>query len=241
MAAFSVELSVLPPSANSIPCIAMAAASGVPHTVVNVHGKTRSPEYMAENPMHCAPQMKTSEGVLWESSAIIRYFAKSTDKGMKYYSNEPWKAAKIDMVMDWCTTKFSKDLPSIGYHIFGFGPYTDEQVKESTDGFGASFAFMESHLLKDSQFRKSPHVSRCRLPGPAPPHPCTLTVAGDACTIADLKVAAYFGFFLSRPDFYATIPAAVTDWLARVEASCPELVEASAGLKGMAQGAAAKA
>jgi len=73
-----MKLYCFPPSPNTWKVRAVAAHLGLPlelHIVDLTKGLQRTPEYLALNPGGRTPTLVDGDFVLWESTAIMQYFA----------------------------------------------------------------------------------------------------------------------------------------------------------------------
>lgn len=107
------SLTLLWPQKMKLPINETAANSHGPLAVVNAlkldnvsienaYGKTRTPEFLAMNPCHCAPCLQFDDGsAMWESNAIMRYLVVNFDKEHKFYPEDAMLRGRIDMCMDW--------------------------------------------------------------------------------------------------------------------------------------------
>jgi glutathione S-transferase len=80
---------------------------GIDCELVNCYGKTRTPEFLAMNPCHCAPTVEVAEGqVIWESCTVMRYLCNIAENGEKLYPKDPFKRAQVDLALDWRQTSY---------------------------------------------------------------------------------------------------------------------------------------
>lgn len=93
------------PAANSHGPLAIINQLKLDISIENAYGKTRTPEFLAMNPCHCAPCLEFDDGTsMWESCAIMRYLVVNFDKENKLYPKDDKLRGRIDMVMDWRQT-----------------------------------------------------------------------------------------------------------------------------------------
>jgi glutathione S-transferase len=82
----SIELYVFPPSPLAFKVLAAANHLGLDYALRTIDfskGDHKTPEYVALNPNMRMPTMKEGDVVLWESNAILQYFAlKRPDSGL---------------------------------------------------------------------------------------------------------------------------------------------------------------
>jgi glutathione S-transferase len=69
------------------------------------HGGNNTPEYLAMNPNGLVPTIIEDGFVLYESNAIVRYFAGRYSRG-NLWPEDARKAADVDRWMDWLSTSF---------------------------------------------------------------------------------------------------------------------------------------
>ncbi|CAG0916785.1 unnamed protein product [Notodromas monacha] len=62
-------------------------------------GEHMKPDFLAINPQHHIPTINDNGFILWESRAIIQYFANSSPNGEHLYPKEPGKRALVDQRM----------------------------------------------------------------------------------------------------------------------------------------------
>ena len=66
-------------------------------------GGNKTPEYLAMNPNGLVPTIVEDGFVLYESNAIVRYFASRYSRG-NLWPDDPRKAADVDRWMEWLST-----------------------------------------------------------------------------------------------------------------------------------------
>lgn len=133
-----VILYALPPSSNSAVIRTFLLAAEIPFDEENAWGKTRTPEFIAKFPNNCCPGVEHGDYTVGENSAILRYLCKAfPDKAGKFYSDDPKKAGKIDMVLDMINTGACAMIPKACYPTLQFPAYPGdvaamEETKEHT-------------------------------------------------------------------------------------------------------------
>jgi len=208
-----MKLHYLPPSANSHGPLAVIRDLEMEVELENCYGKTRTPEFIAMNPCHCAPTIELDDGTgIWESNAIMRFLCNSSPKGDKLYPTDPVKRAKVDMVLDWRQTTLYTKLPSIGYVVFGMKMDDDQAKKDFKELIDTHFETLCDTFLKDTKFCYS-----------------------DTPTIADLAVAPPLTFIKARSKFWDAVPDKVKEYYAAVLEAFPATKENFDMLAGMAE------
>jgi glutathione S-transferase len=182
--------------------------------LVSAYGQTRTPEFMAMNPCHCAPMVELEDGsAIWESNTVMRYLCAVSPKGDSLYPTDMKKRALVDMALDWRQTKLYPCFPAIGYIVFGF-PVTDDDAKAKfKELMTEHFKVLSDTFLKDTDF-----------------------IYSDTPTIADLSVAPPLAFIKARDKFWEAVPDKVKDYYARVLEAFPEAKEFFDSLADMASG-----
>ena len=74
----TIEIYAFPPSPRAFKAIAVANHLGIEFTLRRIDllkGEQKTPEYTALNPNQRMPTLKDGDYVLWESNAIMQYFA----------------------------------------------------------------------------------------------------------------------------------------------------------------------
>jgi len=110
-------------------------------------GGLNEPDYRAMNPNSVIPTVIDGDLVLWESNAIVRYFAAKHDDG-GLWPSDPGERALADRWMDWQQTVLLG--PWVGTF---FGYYrTPEQYRDhdknaaALDALGKAYAILDAHL-----------------------------------------------------------------------------------------------
>ncbi|MGO4704457.1 glutathione S-transferase family protein [Microvirga sp. 2MCAF38] len=97
---------------------------GVPFEHINAGGSfgvVNDPEYRAMNPNGLVPCIKDGDFVLWESNAIVRYFAAKYGDGTLYPRDVPERAS-ADKWMDWATSSVALPFRDVFWNIVRFSP-----------------------------------------------------------------------------------------------------------------------
>ncbi len=106
-------------SSNVQKILWILAELGIPYEQIQVgreHGSNDEAWYRAMNPNGLVPTIRDGDLVLWESHAILRYLAASTEGGERLYPRGPLARAKIEQWMDW---QLSVMVPAIGPVFWG--------------------------------------------------------------------------------------------------------------------------
>ncbi|KAG7337492.1 glutathione S-transferase, N-terminal domain containing protein [Nitzschia inconspicua] len=165
----TIKLWSLPPSSNSGVIRSFLAVTGIPFEEDNAWGKTRTPEYIAKFPNHCAPAIEHGDVSVTETATILRYLARAfPDKAGKYYPyDDVVQAAKVDMICDMINTGMCTYLPKAIYPTLSFPVYPgdvgaiDELKEKYTDVAAkaaqeALFEYLNNKVvgifLKDTKF-----------------------------------------------------------------------------------------
>jgi len=71
-------------------------------------GKTKTPDYLAMNPVGVIPTFEEDSFTLFESNAILRYLVNAHAAGSPLYPTEPRARAKVDAWLDWQQTSLNQ-------------------------------------------------------------------------------------------------------------------------------------
>lgn len=100
-------------SANVQKVMWTIAELGLPHERIDagaMFGNTNTPEYAAKNPNKLIPTIEDDGFVLWESSAIVRYLARTYDSRGQLMPQDPLEAARADQWMEWAGSTIYSDI-----------------------------------------------------------------------------------------------------------------------------------
>lgn len=169
--------------------------------IVDAMGKTRTPEFIAMNPCHCCPTLEFDgdDGVIWESSTVMRTLCNMHSGGEELYPTDPVQRGKIDMVLDWKNSSVYPDLFHLAYMMFGVPVDEDVAKKQFAKLLDEHFPLLLNTFLKDTPFCYS-----------------------DKPTIADLAVAPFVNLLKGRKKFYEKVPDGVKEYYERVLAAFPD-------------------
>jgi len=171
-------------------------------------GETRTPQFLAINPFHCAPTLEEADGFsLWESNAIMRYLCQ-TNKLEKWYPSDPLQRAKIDQALDFRQASYYPVQCAFTFPGLGFGgTVTDKERRDAVEAVDA----ISKHYVVDGKF----------------------LLGFEHPTLADLAIATAFAHLEVVPDFQ--FPANVKAYLARFNQACPSYAGIRAPLCGIIQ------
>eukprot|EP00755_Sulcionema_specki_P025157 Sspe_Gene.82688::Locus_54199_Transcript_1_1_Confidence_1.000_Length_761::g.82688::m.82688/K00799/GST, gst; glutathione S-transferase len=184
-------------------------------------GETRTPEFMAMNPMHSVPTLKDADGTcVWESNAILRYIANKYPSARKFYPEDPKARALCDMALDWRSNVLYSAIGDVVYPKFGFAPEDAAKaakgIERLTNDLDGAFKVLTEFFLKGKPF-----------------------VGGDQPSIADFAIVPAFNFLDVAPE--VTIPDAITQYRERfLKATGYSEIENGAGGFGVKQFVAMK-
>jgi glutathione S-transferase len=154
--------------------------------------ETRTPEFLAKNPNGRIPAVELENGrVLFESNAILAYFAEGTD----FAGRDAWERAQILQWMFFEQYSHEPNIATLRFWHFAklLAAKAPAEIEAKQKAGDAALAIMDAQLAARSFF------------------------VGERFTIADIALFAYThvagegGFELSR------FPA-VQRWIARIEA-----------------------
>ena len=159
-------------------------------TVSALNGETRTPAFLARNPMGQIPVVELSDGRhLAQSNGIIRYLA----RGSALLPDDPWTQAKIDEWLYWEQYSHEPYVAVCRFHMLYQGKTKDEREPWRVERGERALDLMERHL------------AGCRF------------LVGDTLTIADVALLAYTRVAHEGGFDLATRPS-VREWTARCEA-----------------------
>eukprot|EP01062_Namystynia_karyoxenos_P019129 TRINITY_DN1716_c0_g1_i1.p2 TRINITY_DN1716_c0_g1~~TRINITY_DN1716_c0_g1_i1.p2 ORF type:complete len:419 (+),score=75.44 TRINITY_DN1716_c0_g1_i1:90-1259(+) len=120
------KLHGLPFSPNQMPVAGLLAELGVDYEDVVcdiTKGESKTPEFLAKNPMHCIPSFEDGDLFIWESASILRYISNKWAPGSHWYPSDLKARALCDMMLDHRQTSIYPILgPVLLYPKVGFGP-----------------------------------------------------------------------------------------------------------------------
>lgn len=122
---------------------------GLPYERIDAgmeHGVNDTPEYLALNPTGRIPTIRDGDYVLWESAAIVRYFACKYGSGSLYPVTAEERGI-ADQWMDWNTWWIH---PPLTVSFWGLvrspGKHTQEEVENAVNDLAEKWQMLERHL-----------------------------------------------------------------------------------------------
>lgn len=109
------------PNTRSLRVTWMLEELGLPydyHLVNFTRGESQSPEYLAINPAGKVPALRTAEGMLFESVAIVNYLAALAPGNGLVPEQDPWARAQYDQWTLFAVTELEQPLWTIGKNKF---------------------------------------------------------------------------------------------------------------------------
>lgn len=158
-------------------------------TVSALSGETRTPDFLARNPMGQIPVVEFPDGQhLAQSNGIIRYLA----RGSTLLPEDPWVQAMIDAWLFWEQYSHEPYIAVCRFHMLYLGKPKEARETWRVERGEKALDLMERHLA-----------------GPA-------FLAGPAPTIADIALLAYTRV-AHEGGFDLTARTRVRDWISRCE------------------------
>ena len=123
------------------------------HIVSLMKGEHHQPPFAELNPNRMVPALADGDFVLTESSAILRYLARTN--GSSLYPTEPRRAARVDELMAWFESNFYKDFgyqyvyPQLLPHHKRPGIANDMTVEWGRAQSRRWLEVLDSHLLRE--------------------------------------------------------------------------------------------
>lgn len=108
----------------------------------------KSADYLKKHPWGKIPTLETPEGCIFESQAIMRYFAR---KAGKMYGTNAAETATIDQWLEFITTQINPNLSRVHYAILGYFPVTKEQYEAARKELWESLKIVDG-WLKTNKF-----------------------------------------------------------------------------------------
>jgi len=101
----------------------------------------------SKNPAGKVPTLETSDGVIYESNAIVRYIARVGGDKAALYGKSAYEAGLIDQWIEFAAT--SIDLPALAWTlpIEGLIPNNGLATKKAGEDIKKVFQILDSHLL----------------------------------------------------------------------------------------------
>lgn len=148
-----MQLYVFPPSPNSLCCQAVANHAGIDVEIVNVDlggGEQMQPDFVTLNPNHKIPTLKDGDFVLWESGAIMLYFA-----GLSAQSQLLPQDKKQELqVMQWLFWRTAHFGSACGVYAFenlvkpslGLGEPDQQAIEAGAENFHRFMAVLDGQV-----------------------------------------------------------------------------------------------
>ena len=113
------------------------------------YGVNNTPEYKAMNPNGLVPTIDDDGFILWESHAIVRYFARKHGGG-KLWPGDERAAADADRWMDWYNTTLWQHVRPIFWTLVRTPPEKRNmaEVEEHRQKLAGLFDVVDAHLAK---------------------------------------------------------------------------------------------
>ena len=162
---------------NSEPCRAVLSLANflkIPHEikVLQIYrGEARTPKFKAINPLGKVPTIIDEDGViLSESHTILRYLCRKYKALDHWYPNDPIKAAKVDLYLDWHQTntrRIYNFFIAMATPMFPKGHFDYYDIDAERIAVERTLKLFETVWLKKNKF-----------------------LAGDEISIADISAAS---------------------------------------------------
>ncbi|CAI5464954.1 unnamed protein product [Closterium sp. Yama58-4] len=108
-------------------------------------GKTnKTKEFLAWNPIGKVPVLQTPDGPIFESNAIAKYVAKSSDKGLT--GTSVYETALIDQWIDFTTNEIDSHLWRWFAPYYGYGIKNQEVEDKAKEACKRGLASLNTHL-----------------------------------------------------------------------------------------------
>ncbi|HVJ93746.1 MAG TPA: glutathione S-transferase family protein [Labilithrix sp.] len=142
-------------SSNARKALMTAYQLGLSVELVNVDlskGEQRRPEFLALNPNGKVPVLVDDDFVLFESQAIMSYFAGKTP-GQKIYPTDLRARADVDKWMFWSANHFGTAIATLNWErvvkkFLGHGAPDAAQVERGEAMFHTFAKVLDAHLAK---------------------------------------------------------------------------------------------
>ena len=162
-------------------CLWALEELGLPYRLVPVMpavGDTRTPTYLALNPLGKVPTLVHDDFVLTESTAINAYLVELAPTPL--WPTDARSRARIHQWSSWATTELEYHLTVMVREVRRAAPGAPDGavIKACLEGCEASLAALESHLAQNT--------------------PNRAYVAGEAFTMGDVNTAFSVNFVASR-------------------------------------------
>ena len=117
-------------------------------------GGTKTPEYLAMNPNSYVPTIEEDSFTLYESNAIVRYFA-ARDGAARLWPREPKARADVDRWMEWQSNTFTPAMRDAFWQLI-----RTPQADRDAAAIGKSLAASERlAVILDGQLSREEYVT----------------------------------------------------------------------------------
>jgi len=168
-----IDLYFVPPSP---PCRAVIMAARHLNIELNakfvdlMKGEQKEEWFLKINPQHCLPTIDDNGFILWESRAIMTYFANKYAPDSPIYPSNPQERAVVDRVLQFDLGTFYRSLGEYLVPILREGKTLDNLDPEKEKKVKEALQLLDDSLVKHTY------------------------VAGDKLTLADLSILASLTF-----------------------------------------------
>lgn len=190
---------------GSAPCRAVLLAAKAVGIELNLHhvdlmkGEQLAPEFVKMNPQHTVPTVNDNGFCLWESRAIMSYFASQYGKDECLYPKDAKKRALVDQRMYFDMGTLYARFADYYYPVmFAGGAYDPAKLTKIQEAFQLFETFLG----------------------------CSPYAAGDCLTLADLTLVATVTTF-EAVGFDLTPYPKVCAWLAKIKSEAAGYEEAN--------------
>ena len=98
---------------------------------VEMGKSNKTDEFLALNPWGKIPTLETPDGGIWESNAIARFVARSTENSL--FGKSPFEAAQVEQWVDWVRGDLELTASVWLYPIYGFLPLVPEATEKAKE------------------------------------------------------------------------------------------------------------
>jgi len=112
-------------------------------------GEHKTPDFLARNPNGKVPVLQDGETIMWESPAIMLYFAQKA--GSALWPSDPVKQGEVLRWINWDTAHFGRHAGRLFWEnhvkpMFGLGESNQAEIEEATGFFKQFAAVLDTHL-----------------------------------------------------------------------------------------------
>lgn len=149
---------------NAVKAVLTAEECGAEYEYIDMDftkGEHKKPEYLKIHPLGKIPAMEHNGNPIFESNNMCRYIANIS--GKKLYSDDPFKAARIDQMVDligyhvgrWITVYFFQEIVKKAFR----GEDPDQSALEEAAGFLAEQLPYLDGILAENSFLCGDEIS----------------------------------------------------------------------------------